>query len=79
MSEIVKGILRAVSSAMQIPTIIILILLILLAVVMLGSFVAEYFTERRTLKMNMIIGSQPTRITLLENLFRQKLFSYSCN
>ncbi|MBQ8151910.1 MAG: MotA/TolQ/ExbB proton channel family protein [Firmicutes bacterium] len=53
MSEIVKGILRAVSSAMQIPTIIILILLILLAVVMLGSFVAEYFTERRTLKMNI--------------------------
>ena len=30
-------------------------------------------------QMNMIIGSQPTRITLLNNLFRQSLFSYSCN
>ena len=53
MSEIVTGVLRAVSSALQIPTIIILILLILLTVVMLGSFVAEIFSERRSLKMNI--------------------------
>lgn len=53
MSEIVKGILRAVSSGLQIPTIIILILLILLTILMLGSFIAELVTERRTLKMNI--------------------------
>ena len=53
MSEIVKGILRAVSSGLQIPTIIILILLILLTIVMLGSFFAELFTERRALKLNI--------------------------
>lgn len=53
MSEVVKGILRAVSSGLQIPTIIILILLILLTIVMLGSFFAELLTERRTLKLNI--------------------------
>ena len=53
MSDIVKEVLRAVSSALQVPTIIILILLILLTVVMLGSFVAEIFTERKSLKMNI--------------------------
>ena len=53
MSEIVKGILRAVSSGLQIPTIIILILLILLTIFMLGSFIAELVTERRTLKLNI--------------------------
>lgn len=53
MSEIVKEILRIVSSSLQIPTIIILILLILLTILMLGSFVAEIFTERRSLKMNI--------------------------
>ena len=53
MSYIVTEVLRAVSSALQIPTIIILILLILLTVVMLGSFVAEIFSERKSLKMNI--------------------------
>lgn len=53
MSEIVKGILRAVSSALQVPTIIILILLILLTILMLGTFVAEIVTERRALKLNI--------------------------
>ena len=53
MSEIVKGILRAISSGLQIPTIIILILLILLTIVMLGSFFAELLTERRSLKLNI--------------------------
>lgn len=53
MSEIVKGVLRAISSGLQIPTIIILILLILLTILMLGSFFAELFTERRALKMNI--------------------------
>ena len=53
MSDIVKEILRVVSSSLQVPTIIILILLILLTILMLGSFVAEIFTERRSLKMNI--------------------------
>lgn len=49
-SEAVKDVLRAVSSALQIPTIVILILLIIITVVMLGSIIGEFFTERRTLK-----------------------------
>ena len=53
MSEVVKGILRAVSSALQVPTIIILILLILLTIVMLGSFIAELVTERKSLRLNI--------------------------
>ena len=48
-SEAIKDILRAVCSALQIPTIIILILLILLIIIILGSFFAELFTERRKL------------------------------
>ena len=53
MSDVVKEILRAISSSLQIPTIIILILLILLTILMLGSFVAEILTERKSLKMNI--------------------------
>ena len=53
MSEIVKGILRAVSTGLQIPTIIILILLILLTIFMLGTFFAELLTERKSLKLNI--------------------------
>lgn len=52
-SEAVKDVLRAVSSSLQIPTIIILILLILITIVMLGGFIAEIFTERRKLKADI--------------------------
>ena len=52
-SEAIKDILRAVCSALQIPTIIILLLLILLIIIILGSFFAELFTERRRLKLNI--------------------------
>ena len=52
-SEAVKDILRAISSGLQIPTIIILILLILLIIIILGSFFAELFTERRKLKADI--------------------------
>ena len=52
-SEAIKDILRAVCSALQIPTIIILILLILLIIIILGSFFAELFTERRKLKADI--------------------------
>lgn len=52
-SEAVKDILRAISSSLQIPVIVILILLILITVVMLGSILAEYFSERRRLKVRI--------------------------
>lgn len=52
-SEAVKDVLRAISSSLQIPTIIILIILILVMVVILGSFIAEYFTERKSLTVNI--------------------------
>lgn len=52
-SEAIKDILRAVCSALQIPTIIILLLLILLIIIILGSFVAELFTERRKLRADI--------------------------
>ena len=53
MSDIVKDILRAVSSSLQIPTIIILIILIIVTIVMLGGIIAEYFSERRMLKVSI--------------------------
>lgn len=53
MSEAVKDVLRVISESMQIPTIIVLILLIAVSVVMLGSIVAEYFTDHRKLKTSI--------------------------
>lgn len=52
-SEAIKDVLRAISSSLQIPAIIILILLVLITIVMLGGFVAEIFTERRALKSDI--------------------------
>lgn len=52
-SDVIKDALRAISSSMQIPTIIILILLIAIAVVMLGSIIAEIFSERKALKVSI--------------------------
>lgn len=49
-SEGVKDILRAVSSGLQTPTIVILILLLLITILMLGSIIAEVFSERARLK-----------------------------
>ncbi len=49
-SEAIVDILRAVSSALQTPTILILLLLIAVTVVMLGSVIAEFFSERSRLK-----------------------------
>ena len=50
MAETVKDILRLISSSLQIPTIVILIILIIVAIIMLGSIIAEAFTERSKLK-----------------------------
>ena len=49
-SEVLKDALREVSSGLQIPTIIILIVLIIISVLMLGSVIAEFFSERKALK-----------------------------
>ena len=49
-SETIVDILRAGSSALQTPTILILLLLIAATVIMLGSIIAEFFSERRRLK-----------------------------
>ena len=50
MSDIVKDILRVISSSLQVPTIIILIILIIVTIIMIGSIIAEYVSERRLLK-----------------------------
>lgn len=50
MSETVQDILRVISATMQTPTIIVLIILIAVAVVMLGSILAEFLTDHRKLK-----------------------------
>lgn len=52
-SEVLKDALRAVSSGLQIPTIIILIGLIVIAVLMLGSVIAEFISERKALKVSI--------------------------
>ena len=61
MSDIVKDILRVVSSSLQIPTIIILIILIIVTIVMIGSIIAEFISERRLLK-----GSITTLVDALQ-------------
>lgn len=53
MSTAVKDMLRAIASGLQIPTIIILLLLIALTVVLLGTLVVEYFTERKQLQQSI--------------------------
>ena len=50
MTEMIKDILRIVTSSLQIPTIIILLLLIAAADVMIGSILVELVTDRRRLK-----------------------------
>ena len=55
MAEAVKDVLRVISEGLQIPAIVILILLVALSVVMLGSIVAEFFTDHRKLKTSIPI------------------------
>ncbi|HUM56237.1 MAG TPA: MotA/TolQ/ExbB proton channel family protein [Bacillota bacterium] len=49
-SDTLKEVLRAVASVMQVPVMIVLLLLMVVTVIMLGSIVMEYFTERRRMK-----------------------------
>lgn len=52
-SNAVTEVLRAVSSSLKVPTIVILIILIAVTIIMLGSIIAEYITERRHLKVKI--------------------------
>lgn len=61
MTSAVKEMLRAVASGLQVPTIVILLILVALTVVLLGSLVVEYFTERKQLS-----GSIPELIDVLQ-------------
>lgn len=70
MSEVVKDILRVISGALQIPTIIILLILIGAAVFMLGSIIAEYFAEHRKLR-----ASIPALIDELQDSSASKMIS----
>ena len=45
--------LRAVAGGLQTPVIVILLLLLALSVLLLGSLIGEFFTERRHMKQNM--------------------------
>jgi len=45
--------MRAISSSLQTPVIVILLILVACAVILIGSLIAEYFTEHRYLKVQM--------------------------
>lgn len=63
----INNMLRAVASSLNSPVIVILLLLIAATIVLLGTLVAELFTERRCLKVSLPAlmdelrtGQQPT-------------------
>lgn len=82
MSGAVKDILRVISSALETPTIIVLLILMAVAVFMLGSVITEYFTDHRKLKssipglidqlQNSSAGNMEYTISLADILKRQK-------
>lgn len=74
MSNAIKEMLRAIASGLQIPTIIILLLLIALTVVLLGSLVVEYFTERKQLQ-----GSIPELIDAMQGKDARELAAVIAN
>lgn len=73
-SEGVKDILRAVSSGLQTPTIVILIILLVITILMLGSIIAEFFSERARLKVripNLIDELQEKNQAELEHIIKK--------
>lgn len=50
----IHDVLRAVSSALEVPVVIVLILFLLAAAVLTGWGIAEFFTERRHLKVALL-------------------------
>lgn len=71
MAEVIKDILRIVTSSLQIPTIIILLLLIAAAVVMIGSILVELVTDRRRLKAKI-----PVVIDEIQGMDKDQLLTY---
>lgn len=53
MNQSLSDALRAVASALQTPVVVILFLLIAVTVVMLGTLIAEWLTERRHMKVKL--------------------------
>lgn len=53
MADVIKQILRTVTSALQVPVIVILLILIALTIVLLGMVIMEYFTERRRMRVRI--------------------------
>lgn len=74
MENLVKDILRMVTSSLQTPTIIILLLLIAAAIVMVGSIIAEVFSDRRHLKAKI-----PEVIDDIQGMDRYRLEDYMKN
>ena len=52
-SENLSNVLRAVSSFLQVPVMVILILMIVLSIFLAGSLAVEFFTEHRKLKVHL--------------------------
>ena len=52
-TENLRGVLRAISSALLVPDLVVLLLLIAITIVMAGTLLAELFTERRHMKAKM--------------------------
>ena len=70
MAQTVNSVLRAVSSGLQTPTVIILLIIIALTIIMLGSLIAEFFTERRRMKTKM-----PQLIDELQGKSKEELWT----
>lgn len=49
----ITDILRAISSAMKYPVVVVLILFVLAALVLIGWIITEYFSERRHMKISL--------------------------
>ena len=52
-TEYLLDMLRALSASLQTPVIVVLLLLAAIVIVMLGTLIAEFFTERRLLKVKL--------------------------
>ena len=74
MAEMIKDILRVITSSLQIPTIIVLLLLIAAAVFMIGSILIEIVTDRRHLKAKI-----PLVIDEIQGMSSEELDDYIRN
>jgi biopolymer transport protein ExbB/TolQ len=67
-SENLSNALRAVSAALQTPVMIVLLLMLAITVIMLGTFIAELFTERLRMKARLptLVDAIKTSVAPLE-------------